>query len=198
MSLDDFVKSTRKFPGRKRSSSFGGGGGGGGGGVANQKPNFSLHQNGGSGPNKLQSDLRSILAKKQLANITDLRAKLKPKALYTKKLASRSQSASNAPEAANGNAGSTGQGRKQLKLTSTFKSSVSSAVAGSSSRVSKSSSRVPQSRRSDPGPISHKHKSSSKLPSYEEAKKISVTVPGVSRPATEVRDYIILLFTHLD
>lgn len=128
------------------------------------------------------SDLRSVLAKKQVANISDLREKLKPKALYTSKLASRNPQSS--PGAANGVSSKSPAGRKQLKLTPSFKNSVSSAVSGSSSAPPKSSSRGTSRSSSS----SHRSKSSSyKLPSYEEAKKISVTVPGLSRPVTEVR-----------
>lgn len=131
------------------------------------------------------ADLRSVLAKKQAANITDLRAKLKPKALYTSKLASRSQQP---PPQLQGGASSTNGGRapgsrKPLKLTASFKNSVSSAVTSPprSTRPSRSSRSA--------GPVSHSRSrpSSHKLPSYEEAKKISVTVPGLSRPVTEVR-----------
>lgn len=129
------------------------------------------------------SDLRSILAKKQNANITDLRMKLKPKALYTSKLSSRTQQPplQGAKEAESRGAGP--GGRKPLKLTTTFKNSMSSAVSGSGS--SKSS----RNGSSHSTPIGHRSSRSSghKLPSYEEAKKISVTVPGLSRPVSEVR-----------
>ncbi len=129
------------------------------------------------------SDLRAVLAKKQASNISDLREKLKPKALYTSKLASRNPQS---PPATNGTSSKSPAGRKQLKLTPSFKNSVSSAVSGSSSAPSKS----PRgSSRSSSSSTPHRSRSSSyKLPSYEEAKKISVTVPGLSRPVTEVRD----------
>ena len=167
MSLDDIMRK-KKFSGLKN----------GGGVIRKFKPSI---QNGGAKP---VSDLRSVLAKKQQANITDLRTKLKPKALYTKKFASKSQQ----PIQLQGtNNRHQGQGRKQLKLTPSFKSSISSAITASSGSSSRSS-RGSGSRRSDPGPITHQRsKSSSKLPSYEEAKKISVTVPGLSRPLSEVR-----------
>ena len=124
------------------------------------------------------SDLRSVLAKKQAANFSDLRQKLKPKALYTSKLASRNPQS---PPATNGTSAKSPAGRKPLKLTPSFKNSVSSAVSGSSSAPPKArgSSRV--------SAASHRRSSSYKLPSYEEAKKISVTVPGLSRPVAEVR-----------
>lgn len=140
---------------------------------------------GAGGPRKSYSengkpigDLRSILAKKQSASVTDLRAKLKPKALYTSQLASRAQ----APQQGANGADHRVQGRKPLKLTATFKNSVSSAVSGSSKQS-------PREGGSRSAPVSHKSRSSShKLPSYEEAKKISVTVPGLSRPVSEVRE----------
>lgn len=139
---------------------------------------------GGWGPRKSVSqdgkpvgDLRSVLAKKQTASITDLRTKLKPKALYTSNLASRSQSSMNY-QGVNGT-DMRGPGRKPLKLTAPFKNSVSSAVSGSSSKSSHERSRS--------APMSQTRSRSSKLPSYEEAKKISVTVPGLSRPMSEVR-----------
>jgi hypothetical protein len=152
----------------------------GGAGVPRRK---SIGENG-----KPVNDLRTILAKKQSVNITDLRAKLKPKALYTSKLSSRAQQQQQhqqqrqhqAAENGRGPRGP-GAGRQPLKLTATFKNSVSSAVSGSSSK--------PSSReRTRSAPVSHRSRStSSKLPSYEEAKKISVTVPGLSRPLSEVR-----------
>ena len=139
---------------------------------------------GGWGPRKSVSqdgkpvgDLRSVLAKKQISSGTDLRTKLKPKALYTSNLASRSQSSVN-HQGVNG-ADMRGQGRKPLKLTAPFKNSVSSAVSGSSSKSSH--------ERSHSAPMNQTRSRSSKLPSYEEAKKISVTVPGLSRPMSEVR-----------
>lgn len=150
-----------------------------------QRPTFAtkaaVSENG-----KPVSDLRSVLAKKHGSAITDLRTKLKPKALYTSKLASRSQQAISQQHqqhqhgAENGRGPRGPAGRKPLKLTTTFKNSVSSAVSGSSKH--------PSSReRTRSAPVNHRSRSTSKLPSYEEAKKISVTVPGLSRPVSEVR-----------
>ena len=182
MSLDDIVKS-KKGAARKKP------GVGAGGAAQKFKPSI---QNGGTGSAKSVSDLRSVLAKKQLASISDLRAKLKPKALYTKKLTSRVQQQQK--QATKGN-----QKQKRLSLTPNFKNSISSAVGsnpGGMNESFKKPSRGSRSRRSDPGPgpgpISHRTKSSSsKLPSYEEAKKISVTVPGLSRPVSEVRGVVL-------
>lgn len=135
------------------------------------------------------TDLRSVLAKKQTANITDLRAKLKPKALYTSKHSSKSQSS--IPAATTINGSSDGQGRKKLKLTTSFKNSVSSAVSGPKISEDQKLSRS-RSRRSDLSSGSQRRTSSSNLPSYEEAKKISVTVPGLSKPISEVRDSVLI------
>ena len=160
-----------------------------------QRPPFgfrkAISENG-----KPVGDLRSVLAKKQGASITDLRARLKPKALYTSKLASRAQQTipqqhhhqqhqqqqqqQHAAENGRGPTRGGPGGRKPLKLTTTFRNSVSSAVSGSS--------KPPSSReRTRSAPVNHRSHSAPKLPSYEEAKKISVTVPGLSRPASEVR-----------
>lgn len=130
------------------------------------------------------SDLRSVLAKKQPSNVTDLRSKLKRKALYTRNLASKSQPPVQLGTVINGN--SDANGRKKLQVTASFKNSVSSAVAGSGSSEGHKSTR-PHSRKSDMGPLNRHRTSSNRLPSYEEAKKISVTVPGLSRPVSEVR-----------
>ena len=134
------------------------------------------------------TDLRSVLAKKQsTTNVTDLRAKLKPKALYTSKLASRAKQQM-PPQQQQQLAHSNGKdpSRKPLKLTPSFKSSISSAVSGSSG----SSSKSPRGSHSSGSEHHRRSRSSSsyKLPSYEEAKKISVTVPGLSRPVSEVRN----------
>lgn len=139
-------------------------------------PRKSVSENG-----KPVGDLRSILAKKQSATVTDLRSKLKPKALYTSKLASRSQQTTQHQQqgADNGRGPPRGPERKPLKLTTTFKNSVSSAVSGSS--------KPSPHERTRSAPVSHRSRPASKLPSYDEAKKISVTVPGLSRPVSEVR-----------
>ena len=137
-----------------------------------------------------QSDLRSLLTKKQSSNITDLRTKLKPKALYTSNLTLKSRQAIlpvNAINDSNSQGRDNSQGRKKLNLTSSFKNSISSAVVTSTPREEHKSTRS-QSQKSDP-PVSHHRSSSHRLPSYEEAKKISVTVPGTSRPVSEVRCY---------
>jgi len=137
-------------------------------------------------------DLRSVLAKKQIANVSDLRSKLKPKALYTGKRTMSKPSVPypavpypTAPMSVNGS--SDREGRKKLKLTSSFKNSVSSAVAGSNASEEKSSRQ--RSQRNEPSTSSGTQRRSSipKIPSYEEAKKISVTVPGLSKPVSEVR-----------
>lgn len=166
--------------------SFGGQGRAGGGGFRS-----SVSENGVP-----VSDLRVMLAKKQAANITDLRTKLKPKALYTSKLSSRSQPPmqGQGPGPVGASDGK-GMGRKPLKLTASFKNSVSSAVSGSARPPSKSSPRGSHS-----GSSSHTRSRSSsasyKLPSYEEAKKISVTVPGLNRPQSEVREYTYVSTVH--
>lgn len=170
VSLDDFVKK-KKFGDFKKAT----------GGGGRQIPKASV-QNGVGPKSKSVGDLRTVLAKKQMANVTDLRAKLKPKALYTKKLASRAAEQHPPQQPSTGSdrrKDSKGQGRKPLKLTSSFKNSISTAVSESTSKTSRSSRSSSYHQRSK--------SSSSKLPSYEEAKKISVTVPGLSRPASEVR-----------
>lgn len=166
MSLD-----SKRFGGQFQKKPFGGGGGG----------RNSFSENGAP-----VSDLRSVLAKKQTANITDLRMKLKPKALYTSKLSSRAQQPPQGIKDVESRGAGPG-GRKPLKLTTTFKNSMSSAVSGSRSSSSKSS----RNGTSHSTPMGHRssRSSSHKLPSYEEAKKISVTVPGLSRPVSEVRRY---------
>lgn len=177
MSLDDISK--RKFVGQKKfygGSSSGGSAYNDGGGYTGGATNKFTQEK--------PSDLRSVLTKKQSGNITDLRDKLKPKALYTSKLPSKSHPP--IPQVVGVNGSGDSQGRKRLKLTTSFKNSVSSAVAASGSSEGHKSSRS-RSRKSDPGLSNHHRSSSGRLPSYEEAKKISVTVPGLSRPVSEVR-----------
>ena len=129
-------------------------------------------QNGSSTSTK-GADLRKLIAKKQKSNISDLRTKLKPKALYTSKYASKQGSLSqpNTPQSAGF------ESRNFNKTLPRFKEETTP--------TSK-----PRSRRSDPGPLSsRKARGSPKLPTYEDAKKITVTVPGTTRStsASEVR-----------
>ena len=182
MSLD--TNTRRRFVDQKKlyggsfsgdSSYSGGGAYGRGGDFGGGAENMFFHEK--------PSDLRSVLARKQITNITDLRAKIKPKALYTNKLASKIQPPD--PPVASMN-GSDVQERKKLRLTTTFKNSVSSAMAGSTSSEGHKSSRI-HSRKSELGLPNHHRLSSNRLPSHDEAKKISVTVPGLSRPISEVR-----------
>ena len=166
MSLDDIARQ-QKFSGQGR---------------------FNRSSSGAVGKFSLQDrpgDLRSVLAKKQIASVSDLRSKLKPKALYTGKHISKPSVPYPVSAAASVNGDR--EGRKKLKLTSSFKNSVSSAVAGSGTSEEKSSrSRTQRSEpRSNSG--TQRRSSASKIPSYEEAKKISVTVPGLSKPVSEVR-----------
>ncbi len=165
LSLDDIAQQTR-FPNQRKFNR------GVGGAASKFRTSFEK-----------PSDLRSVLAKKQTANISDLRSKLKPKALYTNKRAKPPPPAIAAAASINGGT----EERKKLKLTTTFKNSIS-AVAGPGASEEKTSHS--RSRKTESAPVSQRRPSSStsRLPSYEEAKKISVTVPGSSKPMSEVRD----------
>ena len=122
-------------------------------------------QNGGAAP---VSDLRDILATKQKTTVVDLRAKLGPKQPQVKKPKPAPTSFRSRPTRGTGQSP---RSRPQMVPRSppTF-------------------SAPGRSRRSDPGPIPRRHRDSPpRLPSYEEAKKITVTVPGITRPVSEVR-----------
>lgn len=175
MSLDDLVQFSRKRgpggggkfsrPGTQRTGKF------------QQSPNQGGKGVGVGGGAKV-SDLRDVLAQKQKSSVGDLRSKLKPKALYTNKFTSKSQP-------------STPQASSSITPSSSSASRRSANLPKRSQgispmkpiRVDEPSSPIRSSRRSDPGPISHKQRSAlSKLPSYDEAKKITVTVPGMRHP----------------
>ena len=178
MSLDDLVQFSRKK-------------GPGGGGKFN-RPNqtgaqrtgkFQQLQNQGGGKGAVGAgvgakvaDLRDVLAKKQKSTVGDLRSKIKPKALYTSKYSSKSQ-----PSTPQGPSSVTSPSFTRRPVHQPKRSQGISPMKPI--RVDEPSSPVRSSRRSDPGPISHKQRSvPSKLPSYDEAKKITVTVPGTRHP----------------
>lgn len=153
--LDTFIKHTKKvgFP-QKRLQQQRGLRTSGGGGVGGPQKRLSVEFKGQTG------DLRAKLGGKKKADIVDLRAKLKPKALSTKQLKSKLTSAQNSQ-------------RPQKIKSEQF------------------TLQSQPSRKSDPGPVaaaaSHKRrKSPVRLPTYEEAKKISVTVPGLNKPVSQV------------
>ncbi len=156
MSLDDIVTLNKKKGGNK--------GGGGGAKPSLGKPKFTSGKpQAQSGLQTKSADLRKIISNKQKSSITDLRTKIKPKALYTSKFVEKHTSKSN-PSTPKGIQGRIGKARPKY-----------------------SNDDVPEttrSRRSDPGPLLSR--SSFKLPSYEDAKKITVTVPGSVRPTTSV------------
>ena len=167
MSLDDLVM----IGGRKR--------GRGGGAKTQGKPTGqrssgpaqnkfgNKQQQAGKGAGKKAGDLRNVLSKKQNSNVGDLRSKLKPKALYTAK------------------------NMKSPPGGSTPKSPVKSRRGGVipkgmlSPPTTRPEPQRRRSRRSDPGP-QLRHRDPKSNVSYEEAKKITVTVPGISRPVSEV------------
>ena len=121
------------------------------------------------------SDLRDVLAKKQKTTVTDLRAKLKPKAApIPKGKASppfHRQSQSGGPLA---------RTRPQPRPPR----SPPFMVPASKRRSDPSPSKPIAQRYRDP-PIN--------LPSYSETKKITITVPGLNRPISEVRAGIFWL-----
>ena len=174
MSLDDLVQFSRKR-------------GGGGGGKFNRpgpqrtgKFQQSPNQGGkgvGAGGGAKVGDLRDVLAQKQKSSVGDLRSKLKPKALYTNKFTSKSQPST--PQASSSITPSSSASRQSTNL-----SKRSQGISPMKPiRVDEPSSPIRASRRSDPGPMSHKQRSAlAKLPSYDEAKKITVTVPGMRHP----------------
>lgn len=187
MSLDDLVQL-----GRKR----GPGGGQGQGkftrpiqmgaqksGKFQQSPNQGA-KTGGGGAGAKVSDLRDVLAKKQKSTVGDLRSKLKPKALYTSKYSksqpSTPQAISSTPSSASRHSTQPVRGQAITPMKPIH--------------VDEPSSSQP-SRRSDPGPISHRQRGAPpKLPSYDEAKKITVTVPGLRHPpsSSEVSSKFII------
>ncbi len=165
MSLDDIVTLNKKKGGNK---------GGGGGKPFQGKPKFT----GGkpqaqSGIQTKTADLRKVISNKQKSSITDLRTKIKPKALYTSKFVEKHTSKSN-PSTPKGVQGRIGKARPKY-----------------------SSEDIPEtrSRRSDPGPLLSR--GTFKLPSYEDAKKITVTVPGSVRPTTSVEVSWLVCFAPL-
>lgn len=124
-------------------------------------------------------DLRKVIAQKQKAGMSDLRTKLKPKALYTSKYVSKHNVTVSQPNMPQKPAG--------FETKNFGKSSQFHLKADASGAQPKSKA---LSRRSDPGPLSsRKLNAPPKLPSYEEAKKITVTVPGTHRStsSSEVR-----------
>ncbi len=165
MSLDDLVTLNKKKGGNK------GGGkpfqgkpkpGGGKPKPIGGKPQTSSQQT-------KNIDLRKVISSKQKAGITDLRTKLKPKALYTSKFANKQMSKSNP----------------------TTPKATGKPWPAKSPRFKYETEEIPHSRKSDPGPLlSGRRPNSPKLPTYEEAKKITVTVPGSLQPttSTEVSD----------
>lgn len=176
MSLDDLVSFSRKK------------GQGGGQGKFNrfnqtggqktwrvkQSSNQQTGGGGGEGGTKV-GDLRDVLAEKQKSSVGDLRSKLKPKALYTSKF-SKSQ-----PSTPQGSQTSPSGSRRSTQSARGKHISPTKPI-----HVDEPSSPVRPLRRSDPGPISHKQRAGgqAKLPSYDEAKKITVTVPGMRHPPT--------------
>ena len=190
MSLDELVQLKKKQKGGgpqgkgKAGQQWGGGGGGQKGkqqgwqgkmqgqgqqkrpqGQQFRKQQQQTVQNGGAAP---ISDLRDILATKQKTTVVDLRAKLGPKQPQVKKPKPSPTSFRSRPTRGTGQSP---RFRPQMSPRSppTFSAPV-------------------RSRRSDPGPIPRRHRDSPpRLPSYEEAKKITVTVPGITRPVSEVR-----------
>ena len=172
MSLDDLVQIGRKKGPQGKFSRANQGG-------AQKTGKFQQSQNqNGKGVGETGGvDLRDILAKKQKSTIGDLRSKLKPKALYTSKYSKSQpttpQSFAKSPSSTPRRAGQSSRGHPITPMKPI--------------RVDSSPSPPPPSRpprRSDPGPISHKQRGGapSKLPSYDEAKKITVTVPGLRHP----------------
>lgn len=119
---------------------------------------------GGTAARPRVGDLRDVLAKKQKTNVTDLRSKLAPKGSSVR--------SSDAVD---------GRGRSALSRGVSLRSPI-----GGRSRMQEVDG-ARSSRRSDPGPIrssAYRHKDPPvQLPSYAEAKKITVTVPGLSRPS---------------
>lgn len=171
MSLDDLVQFSRKR---------GPGGGGRFNRVATQRTGKFPNQGGkgvGVGGGAKIGDLRDVLANRQKGSVGDLRSKLKPKALYTNKFASKSQ-----PSTPQASLSTTPSSSSASRRPSNLPKRSQGISPMKPIRVDEPSSPI-QSRRSDPGPISHKQRNaSSKLPSYDEAKKITVTVPGMRHP----------------
>lgn len=165
MSLDDIVmlkkknKGSGKQPQQKQH-------------LGNRQNAGGNVQNGGSASTKT-ADLRKLIAQKQKANITDLRTKLKPKALYTSKYASKQGSIS----------------QPATPKSAGFETRNFNKIPRQHYKEETTPNVKPRSRRSDPGPLSsRKPRDSPKLPTYEDAKKITVTVPGTrSTSASEVR-----------
>ena len=181
MSLDDLVQFGRKKgpPGKFSRAPQGG---------AQKTGKFQNKGPGGAGAGGAKPvDLRSVLATKQKSTIGDLRSKLKPKALYTSKHSKSQPSTplstlakSPSSTAAPRRSGQSTRGHPIIPMKP-IRVDEPSSPSPPPPPHRPSSSR--SSRRSDPGPISHKQRSMpSKLPSYDEAKKITVTVPGMRHP----------------
>ena len=116
------------------------------------------------------SDLRDVLAKKQKTTVTDLRAKLTPKAAPAPK----------------------GKPTPPFRRQPQSGGPPARARTRSQPRPRSPPFMVPASkRRSDPSPskpIAQRYRDPPiHLPSYSETKKITITVPGLNRPVSEVR-----------
>ncbi len=180
VSLDDLVQFGRKKGPQGKFTRGPQGGAQGTGKFQNKGPIGA----GGAKP----VDLRSVLAKKQKSTVGDLRSKLKPKALYTSKH-SKSQPSTplsttpkSPPFAPRRSGQSTTRGHFITPMKPIRVDDEPSSPSPPPPLHLPPSSRPPP-RRSDPGPISHKQRGMpAKLPSYDEAKKITVTVPGMRNP----------------
>lgn len=163
MSLDDLVKigGRRKGGGTKRLQNQGKNAGA----RFTVQNKFGNKQQGSKGSAAKVGDLRDVLSKKNSSNVTDLRSKLKPKALYTSKNAKSAPGTPSSPP--------------NKRRSGGFPKSIASPP------IARNDIQQRRSRKSDPGPIL-KHKDRKSSVSYEEAKKITVTVPGISRPSSEV------------
>ena len=188
MPLDNLVKSNRgkgrgsrgsgriqkANPGLQQRAAFGRGmrrgqqvGGRGGGAVGiTARLGFTTKQNGLQTKNVQKvSDLRDVLATKTKSSVADLRTKLPPKS------SSKQEKKKNSPAHL--------QGRSSFRISSDmFRSSRPKEGAGSS--------------RSKDAIFSKGHKEgdrilSRRLPTTAEAKKITVTVQGLSKTTSEVR-----------
>ena len=176
MSLDDLVQGGRKKgpPGRFNRGKQSG---------AQKMGRFQQSQNEKGASAKAAgggkfADLRDVLAKKQKTNVGDLRSKLKPKALYTSK---NTKSQPISPQSSSPSAKSPSFAPK--RSTQSSRAHFITPMKPISVDDSSPSPPAPRfgrpSRRSDPVPVSQRQRS---MPSYDEAKKITVTVPGLRSP----------------
>ena len=118
------------------------------------------------------TDLREVLAKKQKSSVTDLRAKLTAK----------SPGVQRGMPSTRGRGGGGGRQRsKTYPQPRSHSPPISSLRRGGNPDFSESISQR------------HTRESPVNLPSYSEAKKITVTIPGLSRPMAEVRNQAIYL-----